>query len=215
MSSFREAVECKVEFTDGEAKETIRHCIQKPSDLGYRLAKSLLEHHYGNPHRILAAYQNEIKSWTPLKPGDSTAYRKFYHFLIKCDSIISRQQWNSLDTPDVLCSLVSKLPGNMRDRWNRKVLMLRKHQQLEPELSDLIDFLEEEMVLANDPLFSREALKDYTDKHDKRSKKRLIKSYAAPTPGPAKEETEYTSQNDCHICSGKHDIDNCNIFILF
>ena len=66
---------------------------------------------------------------------------------------MSRQQWNSLDTPDVLCSLVSKLSGNMRDRRSRKVFMLRKYQQLEPELSDLIDFVEEEMVLANDPLF--------------------------------------------------------------
>ena len=63
------------------------------------------------------------------------------------------QQWNSLDTPDVLCSLVSKLPGNTRDRWNRKVFMLRKHPQLDPELSDLIDFAEAEMVLANDPQF--------------------------------------------------------------
>ena len=115
---------------------------------------------------------------------------------------MSRQHWNSFGTPDVLCSLVSKLPGNTRDRWNRKVFMLRKHQQLEPELSDLTDFVEEEMVLANDPLFSREALKDYTDKHDKSPKKRLKKSYAAQTPDPAKEETEYTSQNKCHICSG-------------
>ena len=97
-------------------------------------------------------------------------------------------------TPDVLCSLVSKLPGNMRDRWNRKVFMLRKHQQL--ELSDPIDFAEEEMVLANDPLFLREVLKDYTDKHDRSSKKKLMKSYAAQTPAPAKEETEYTKQSN-------------------
>ena len=90
---------------------------------------------------------------TPLKPGDSTAYRKFYNFLIKNNSIMALQQWNSLDTPDVLCSLVSKLPGNTRDRWNRKVFMLRKHPQLDPELSDLIDFAEAEMVLANDPQF--------------------------------------------------------------
>ena len=72
-----------------------------------------------NPHRILTAYREEIKSWTPLKLGDSTAYRKFS---IKCDSIMSCQQWNSLDTADVLCSLVSKLPGNTRDRWNRKII---------------------------------------------------------------------------------------------
>ena len=127
MSSFREDVERKIDdphgrlgrllkFTDGEAKETSRHCIQQPSEIGCRPAKSLLEDHYGNPHPILAAYQKEINSWTPLKPGDLAAYRKLYNFLIKRDSIMSRQQWNSLDTPDVLCSLVSKLPGNKRDR---------------------------------------------------------------------------------------------------
>ena len=102
MSSFIEVVDRKTDdphgrlfgllkFADGEAKETIKHCVQQLSEIGYRLAKSLLEDHC-NPHRILAAYQKEIRSWTPLKPGDSTAYRKFYSFLIKSDSIMSRQQ---------------------------------------------------------------------------------------------------------------------------
>ena len=127
-----------------------------------------------------------------MKSGDSTAYSKFCNFLIKCDSIMSYQPRNSLDTPDVLCRLVLKLPGNPRDSWNRKIFMLRKHQQLEPEVSDLIKFVEEEMVLVNDPMFSREALKDYTDKHNRSSKKRLVKSHATQTPNPAKEETEYT-----------------------
>ena len=77
--------------------------------------------------------------------------------------------------PDVFCNLVSKLPENMRGRWNEKAFMLRKRQQLESELSDLIDFVEREMVLANDSLFSREALKDYTDKHERSSKKKLMK----------------------------------------
>ena len=45
--------------------------------------------------------------------------------------------------------------------------MLRNHQQLEPELSDLIDFSKEEMLFPNDWLFFREALKEYTDKHSR------------------------------------------------
>ena len=94
------------------------------------------------------------------------------NFLIKCDSIMSRQQWNALDTPDVLCSLISKLPGNTRDRWNRRVLNLRRHEQREAELADLIEFVEEEVVLVNYPLFSKEALKEYIDKNENVSKKR-------------------------------------------
>ena len=56
MLSFREVVEHKTDdphgrlvrvlkFTNEEAKETIRHYIQQPSEIGYRLAKSLLEDH--------------------------------------------------------------------------------------------------------------------------------------------------------------------------
>ena len=87
-SSFKEAVECKIddphgrlvcllEFTDGEAKETIQHCIQQSPEVGYRLAKTLLEEHYRNPHRILVAYGKEIQSWASLKQGDSSHIGNF------------------------------------------------------------------------------------------------------------------------------------------
>ena len=94
-----------------------------------------------------------------MKNGDLAEYRRFYNFLIKCESIMLRQQWNSLDTPDILCALISKLPGNARDKWNRKVMMIRRSHGGEPELSDFIDFVDDETLLASDPLFSQEALK--------------------------------------------------------
>ena len=68
------------------------------------------------------------------------------------------------------------------------------------------------MVLANDPLFLREVLKDYTYKHDRNLKKSFMKSYAAHTPNPAREETKYTKRSNCHICGGTHDMGNCSIF---
>ena len=62
MSVFKETVEYKIDdpherlvrllkCTEGEARETIKHCIQKPVDNGYDSAKLLLEQHYGDPHR--------------------------------------------------------------------------------------------------------------------------------------------------------------------
>ena len=75
-----------------------------------------------------------------------------------------RQQWNSLDTPDILCALISKLPGNARDKWNRKVMMIRRSHGREPELSDFIDFVDDETLLASDTLFSQEALKECNER---------------------------------------------------
>ena len=69
------------------------------------------------------------------------------------------------------------------------------------------------MVLVDDPLFSREALKDYADKHDRSSKKRLIKSDAAQTPDHATVRKKLSIPGKTtYICGGKHDIDNCTVF---
>ena len=71
MSVFKEAVEYKIDdshrrlvrplkYTEGEARETIKHCIQQPVDTEYDRAKLLLEQQYGGPHRILAEYRKGI-----------------------------------------------------------------------------------------------------------------------------------------------------------
>ena len=142
----------------------------------------LLEQHYGDPHRILAAYRKEIKGWPLLKPGDSSSYWKFYSFLVKCESIMSRQQWNSLNSPNILCTLTLKLPGNARDKWNRKVLSIRRHRVEDPELADFIDFINDETLLASEPLFSQEALKERSPL------KKKVKSYASNTTDKVQEE---------------------------
>ena len=70
MSVFQETVEYKIDdpcgrlvwllkYTEGEAREKIKHCIQQPVDIGYDRAKLLLEQNC----RILAAYRKEIKGW--------------------------------------------------------------------------------------------------------------------------------------------------------
>ena len=52
--------------------------------------------------------------------------------------------------------LIAKLPGGLIDRWSRNVQTIRKRHLHTPDLQDLINFVEEETVLMNDPLFSRE-----------------------------------------------------------
>ena len=82
MALFKEAVESKVEdprgrlirllkYTLGEAKELMNHCIQLPSNEGFKYAKNLLEKVYGNPDKILASYRREIKQCPQIKFGDA------------------------------------------------------------------------------------------------------------------------------------------------
>ena len=66
-----------------------------------------------------------------------------------------------LDSPDILCMLISKVPGEIMERRNRKVLNIGRCQVREPTLDDMTDFIEEETILMKENKFSREALSDY------------------------------------------------------
>ena len=68
-------------------------------------------------------------------------------------SISGSQKWNAMDTPEMLCMLIAKLPGALIDRWNRNVQAIRKRHLREPDLQDLINIVEEENV-AHDTLLS-------------------------------------------------------------
>ena len=168
---FKEVVERKIKdpvgrltrlikFTDGEAKDLIKHCIHLTPDIGYDTAIMLLNKRYGNPHLLLASYRKEIKSLAPVKPGNAIGFRKFHNFVLKCETFSKITNWNSLETPETLCVLVSKLPGGLRGRWNRTVQGIRRSYGREPCLSDFSGFAKEETILVNDPIFSREAVQE-------------------------------------------------------
>ena len=44
------------------------------------------------------------------------------------------------------------------------MMMIRGFHGREPELSDFIDFVDDETLLASDPLFSQEALKECNER---------------------------------------------------
>ena len=198
----------------GEPKELIKHCIQLPHDRGYQTAVTLLEKTYGNPHKILSSYRREVNDWPQIKFGDAKAFRKFYNFLLKCESISGSQNWNAMDTPEMLCMLIAKLPGGLIDRWNRNVQVIRKGHLREPDLQDLIKFVEEETVLINDPLFSRETLHEYTNYPERSThvKARKLKNYYTKADQKAVEQTVTVASIKCKFCDGNHDLDDCQFY---
>ena len=70
----------------------------------------------------------------------------------------------------MLCVMVSKLPGGIMERWNRSVFKIRRHQHREHNLKDITEFVEDETVLMNDPLFSHEAFGEFNTKPEQHSR---------------------------------------------
>ena len=169
LATFREVVEQNIDnpmgrltrliqYTKGEAKELIKNCIQENPSVGYTHAMSLLKTQYGNPHIIARAYIQELRNWETLKVGDSKAFRKFYGFLIKCKTCMTSGRYLAeLNFPDILQVLQSKLPYGMQDKWNRRAVKLRTSGR-EADFNDFLNIVETETMVANDPMYSREAL---------------------------------------------------------
>ena len=106
-------------FTGGKAKKSIKHCIHLPPETGYETVVRLLNNKY--LHYLHAPYRKEIKALSSVKHSDASGFRKFYSFVLKCETFCKSTAWTSLETPEILYILVSKLSGNLRDRWNGKV----------------------------------------------------------------------------------------------
>ena len=148
-----------IKYTKGEAKELIKNCIQENPAAGYAHAMSLLRTQYGNPHIIARAYIQELRRWEPLKAGDSEAFRKFFGFLVKCKTCMNGGNYLSeLNFPDILQVLQSKLPYGLQDKWNRRAVKLRTLKGREANFDDFMNIVESETMVANDPMYSREAM---------------------------------------------------------
>ena len=97
-----------------------------------------------------------------IKSGDAVAFRRLFNFLIKCQTMSYGTSKNPLDSPDVICMILSKVPVICKT-GGKNALRIRRTETREPELLDLTNFIEDEMILVNDPLFSGEAVGQYDE----------------------------------------------------
>ena len=120
---------------------------------------------FGDLHITTASYRKEIKHWPKTKAGDADAYRSSQNFLVKSESwnVGKLQSWNVLNTPDIICMLLSKLPGSVRDKWSQ-VFTIRRRGNREPEMADFIQFVNDETLIVTDPEFSKEAVEQHVEK---------------------------------------------------
>ena len=127
---------------------------------------------------------------------------------------------NPLDTPEMICMILAKQPLHFQDRWNRNTTLLRRRGSREPTLTNLSDFVEDEMTLINDPLYSREAVSQYLEKGPTRQGQRLDRrkfhTMATKTDNSSKDTqkgNKTTNEKKCPGCVDKHDIEDCKYYL--
>ena len=93
---------------------------------------------------------------------------------------------------------------------------IRAKYSREPELKDLINYVDRETALVSDPLFSKETVELYLDKRNVMvDKRRRVRSYAIRSEEKSKNKLDKdTKEKDkCVICGACHDLDHCSIFV--
>ena len=86
-----------LKFAGDDANESAKHCIHLTPETDYKNAARLLNNKSGVPHYLLALYKKQIKVLPSAKPGDTSGFRKFYSFLLKCEKFSKSTSWNSLE----------------------------------------------------------------------------------------------------------------------
>ena len=117
---------------------------------------------------MLSSCRKEIKLIQPLKFGGISEIVQFPDQM-----------------SEMICMILAKLPLHLEDRWNQNTLLLRRKDSREPTLIDLANFIEDDMTLVNDPLYSREAVSQFlekgTTKQDHRGDRRKFRTTATNT----------------------------------
>lgn len=106
------------QFTRGRTRDLVRSCQHMDPERGYAQAKVLLQEHFGDEHRIAAAYMDKALSWAPVKSEDVKALQDYSLFLRGCSNAMNEVQYMfEMDMPANMLTIVKKLPYKLRDRW--------------------------------------------------------------------------------------------------
>ena len=159
---------------------------------------------------IYATYWKKIENWPSVKYRDVRAYCQFFSFFNKCDGV---GNGNTMNTPDVLCLLISKLPLSVADRWNRKALSFQRNTPGEPYLSGFISLFDEETFLVNDPVFSREVISGYVGKSKKNGQEKRGESKGWKALATEVASHHEDLQEICRMCNSGHDLGKCEEFL--
>ena len=214
-------------FTSGKANDSIKGFLAARSDTVYREARKLLDQCYGNPVIVAESFKYSLRNWRQINEGDSKELKDFSDFLIRCqEAMKAMKSMTELDSSQVLLSLSAKLPSYSGVKWCRFTHEEQMKRECPIRFKDFVQFVKLEAELANDLLFSPDALKKERKKGSGEQRDRSARprcqnygsntgqsfvSSATPMKSRQINQTTPTSTQlpPCSICMGNHPVAKC------
>lgn len=76
------------QFTRGQPQELMCSCQHIAPDHGYKVAKGLLQEHFGNPYKVTIAYMKKALARQAVKAEDLKALQDYSLFLCGCCNVM-------------------------------------------------------------------------------------------------------------------------------
>lgn len=220
-------------YTRGKANNVVKGFLAMSSDSAYDKARKMLDQRFGNPVHVAEAYKSSLRNWPKINDGDSSGLQDFSDFLIRCEEAMkTMQSMGDLDSTETLRLVSSKLPSYSAVKWCRHAHERQTKSKKIITFSAFMNFVREEAELANDPIFSPDALKaerkktgsqpkwGWRNKSKKKDDSDLSANSLATsgTPHPsdlASSTKSFADQTDqaCPLCNGQHALVKCRKFL--
>lgn len=216
-------------YTRGKANDVVKGFLAMPSDSAYREARKLLDHRFGNPVHVAEAYKSSLRNWPQIEDGNSSKLQEFSDFLVRCEEAMKCMQSTAdIDNTQTLLQVCAKLPSYSGVKWCRYAYVLQAKTKATVKFKNLVDFVREEAELANDPVFSPDALKRERRKTGNYARGRINRpgsmsskpkpsqsfaTSATRSDSTANSSNQYIGNQPCPLCNGNHALSKCNQFL--
>ncbi|KAK6195425.1 hypothetical protein SNE40_000861 [Patella caerulea] len=200
-------------YTSYKARDCVKKFITSNSPTAYEEAKAKLTARFGDPHRVMEAYESKLKNWSNISEGDGKGLLAFSDFLDTCltamETVDHPENFNS---SEILKKVTSTLPYSSAMRWCRHAFELKKKNGTKATFEQLCNFIRNEADLATDPVFSPEYIRNERKKHfDNKNKIRPQRSSSFSTTG-IQQPTDRPFNYNCPLCHGNHNLNFCKDF---
>ena len=203
---------------EGEPQDLIGGCLYIHPDHGYAEARSLLHRTYGDPYKISMAYLHKVLSWPFVKNDDCAGLKRLCFFLIKCNNVMkSIEHLDVLNHSPNMQAIVQKLPSYLQIKWCDKVMKLQKRELRIANFGDLVNFVELATEVANNPIYSKEALKSANQQivSSNNDRNHMVRATSFVTDVYTRSSSvgDNIHKTPCPLCKRTHSLGDCTEFI--
>ena len=184
-------------------------------------AKRLLRERFGDDLLVASAYQEKALQWPNIRTEDSSGLQDYALFMRGCaNAMIDVKALDDMNTATHLRTCYLKLPMKLREKWRVIAWRYQDRTKKRADFLKLVDFIEEQAKMANDPLFGnildpRTPTPRFTPKEEKSSPVYKRSSFAtvAETTKPHKNtESAAPTSAICIFCKENHKLETCKKF---